>query len=815
MSAKSKAATCLALVLALGGGIVVFLTTRGGGQHRPPSTAVARGGGEEHEKEDTPEGAEKQHYLAAAYPKRYVAPALSRGARRAAGRVPRRLTRADFAPGALAANGRASAAALGGTRTWTPLGPAGGPVDPFIQEQQGELPITAGRVTALVISPKCVPGDCRLWLGAAGGGVWRTDDALAQTPAWEAIDRGLDSQAIGSLALDPNDTSHKTIYAGTGEGNFSFASQAGVGLYKSVDGGDSWSLVPGSRPLGTDNSISAVAIDPTDSSVIWLGTSFGLRGSKDTAALYNARTAHRGVYKSTDGGASFHLEFEPSLDGVTGVVVDPTQHDTVYAATRETGVWRTAPSLEGTADWKPILAGTTRSSVAIASHSRVWITDGRGDDPQSQGEVFRIDNADLPAAQVTATQVSSPANGASGFCEYQCFYDQAIAVDPAHPDTAWIGGQVDGYEGEHGESNGRAVLRTLDGGQTWTDMTTQTAQEDRGTHPDLHAIVLDPADPGIAFLGSDGGIVRTNGQFADGYAGGPEHRPCTTDRCHALLSSIPTQIIDMNAGLDTLQLVKIAVPNNASGDVLAGMQDNGTFLRSGKTRAWTETLGGDGAIAAIDATDPRLRVTGHFGATPVISGRGGIPDSWSDIKHNLPEGFQVMPLIADPVTHRTLFAGADDLWRTTDVGHSGWAPLGFTQGTISALGRTPADKGTLWAGTGDGHLGFSTNVNARNPADVRFRNVVTSKLPGRFISGIAVDPADRAHAWVSYSGFAANAKPSGHVFSVRFDRKKRTFAVSDVSTGIGDQPVDDLAYDAAARDLYASTDFGVLRLPRG
>ena len=104
----------------------------------------------------------------------------------------------------------------------------------------------SGRVTALTVSPKCDADKCTLYVGAAGGGVWQTKDALAKKAHWKQISQDIPTNAIGSIAVDPNDPTGKTLYVGTGEANGSGDSEAGLGLYKSTDEGKNWSLVPGS-----------------------------------------------------------------------------------------------------------------------------------------------------------------------------------------------------------------------------------------------------------------------------------------------------------------------------------------------------------------------------------------------------------------------------------------------------------------------------------------------------------------------------------------------------------------------------------------
>src|SRR4030095_9082214 len=96
------------------------------------------------------------------------------------------------------------------------------------------------------ISPLCeLDGACRLWVGTAGGGVWRTDDALNPADVgWRWSGQGLATNNIGSLAFDPNDRSGNTIFVGTGETNTPNNSGAGTGLFRSSDGGDRWTRLP-------------------------------------------------------------------------------------------------------------------------------------------------------------------------------------------------------------------------------------------------------------------------------------------------------------------------------------------------------------------------------------------------------------------------------------------------------------------------------------------------------------------------------------------------------------------------------------------
>src|SRR6266404_97846 len=105
----------------------------------------------------------------------------------------------------------------GGKKTnWQELGPIT-PVVPGPSNYTGRTTTDSGRVTALAVSPICVVGNCKIFTGAAGGGVWEADNALDPQPNWHSSSSGLTSNAIGSLIFDPTDSLGKTLYAGTGE----------------------------------------------------------------------------------------------------------------------------------------------------------------------------------------------------------------------------------------------------------------------------------------------------------------------------------------------------------------------------------------------------------------------------------------------------------------------------------------------------------------------------------------------------------------------------------------------------------------------
>src|SRR2546423_423695 len=243
-------------------------------------------------------------------------------------------------------------------KPWDEIGPETLNVDTLGTQTFGPPTQWSGRVTALAVDPKCGAGGCTLYVAAAGGGVWKTNNALAPTPGWKPISEDIPSTAIGSLYIDPTDPTGRTIYAGTGEGNGSSDSEAGVGLYRSTDGGNHWSLVPGSYAIAKDRAIAAIAVDPSNAGHILIGTAVARHGlsSKSGGRFTPPDAPTIGLYSSTDGGASFSLILNRPQDpvdptsanggdffrgGVTKIEYDPNDPHTFYASMFGYGLFRT------------------------------------------------------------------------------------------------------------------------------------------------------------------------------------------------------------------------------------------------------------------------------------------------------------------------------------------------------------------------------------------------------------------------------------------------------------------------------------------
>ncbi len=786
--------------------------------------------------------------------------------------------------------------ALSGTgNSWKQVGPVVGNV-PGIVTYTGRSTTVSGRETALAISNPCTAALCRVWVGAAGGGIWVSNDALATVPHWTASSTGIPSNAIGSLSIDPTTPDGRVIYAGTGEANGSSDSEAGIGLYRSTNYSTTWALVPGSLSAAKNRAIGSVAVDPVNHKHILIGTDVARHGASSVnGGRFTPPDAPVvGLYESMNGGLTFSLVFSKQSDtvnptaptgndffrgGVSKIVFDRTGlaanlPSRVYFSVFDYGLYR---KLENTA-YEQIFASagggtvansaTSRTEFALAlmgSKLRIYL----GDLGSANADFYRVDNANVAASTLTDgvknpgwTKLSNSTPGTPGyssynFCETQCTYDMWVASPAGQPDTVWYGGSMQYTEifTATPPSNGRAVMRSTNAGVGFTDMTNDSQNPPLGIHPDQHAVAFVPGNPNIAFMGSDGGLVRNDGTFTNASA------QCATrglkgadlTDCQLWLSAIPTTLYSDNAGLADLQFQSVTVnPKNPTNDVIGGTQDNGTWAYNANTTPnWFESVGGDGGQSVIDVGNPNVRMHTYFGPSIDVNFKATDPTGWDYISEPLTASKEAasfyVPLIGDPHTSGTMFVGLQHVWRTTDnggqqafldkscneltatstTGCGDWVPLGSDLTSSSfgadkggsyvvAVKRAPGDTSTMWTATRLGRLFISTNANATDPKAVSFTRLDTAAQPGRFISGISVDPKNPYHAYVSFSGYNAYTPSTpGHVFDVTYNPHTGKATWHDLSYNLGDQPITGVAYDSMTGNVYVSTDFGVAKLRSG
>jgi hypothetical protein len=442
-----------------------------------------------------------------------------------------------------------------------------------------------------------------------------------------------------------------------------------------------------------------------------------------------------------------------------------------------------------------------------------------------------------------------------------------VAVPDDQPDTVLVGGVADPNVGE-------PTIRSTNAGASFFGFGND-AQNPRGlSHVDVRAIVFHPQLSDIAFVGSDGGVVRNDGSFTDnsGICAGSGITQCPT-----MLASVPTELYFLNRGLQTLQFYNVALdPQAPLTRLIGGLQDNSTIWQdgTGDPLVWEALFPfGDGTSASgFHPTRSEVLFASFQSNNFFTNFRNGDPNGWvrtdrpirrAGERGSITQSTGRQFLTFDVVNPDTQFTAFQHVWRTRNNGGDqafleancafpgssistcgDWVPLGvdfpFLPGTdpespsrkpgdltsdfygsdrvgglVVAAERTPADAGTLWAATNKGRIFVATNADAAGP-DVEFVRIDAPFMPGRFVTRIVADRVDPNVALISYSGFnTLTPTTPGHVFRIVYDPATRLATFELLDQDLGDIPINTIAYDDLAGDLYAATDFGPLVLKQG
>jgi photosystem II stability/assembly factor-like uncharacterized protein len=409
---------------------------------------------------------------------------------------------------------------------------------------------TSGRVIDFAVNPNNIS---EYYAGVACGNVWKTTNSGT---TWDPIFDNYGSHSIGCVTLDPNN--QHVVYVGTGENNSQRSVSWGDGLYRSEDGGKSFTNIG----LKKSEHIAKILVDPRDSKVIYIAAQGPLWGPG----------GQRGLYKSTNYGATWDsvLYISPNT-GVTDVVMDPRNPDVLYAASyqRRRHVWTLINGGPEGAIHKSTDAGKTWNKLTSGLPS---------------GDVGRIGLAISPANPDYVYAVIEAANDGSGFyrttnrgaswekmSDYKnvsAQYYSEIFCDPVDVNKVYI---LDTFSSI-----------TTDGGKTFNQIST------KARHVDDHAFWINPKNTKHYMIGGDGGIYVT-------YDAG--------------------QNFKWKENLPTLQFYRVSVDNfEPFYRVMGGTQDNNSMIGPSQTindegivnADWVPLVGGDGYEALTDPSNPNI-----------------------------------------------------------------------------------------------------------------------------------------------------------------------------------------------------------------
>jgi photosystem II stability/assembly factor-like uncharacterized protein len=568
-----------------------------------------------------------------------------------------------------------------------------------------------GRVTCIACHPS---NPERIWIGAAGGGVWQSNDAGR---SWQSFWNDQEILNIGSLAIDPVQT--VTLYCGTGEANLSVDSYPGVGLYQTMDGGRTWHLLASCERTGIPRHIGVIAIDPFDSRHIRIG-GVGYGEVSQTGNEYG------GMYVSTDAGVTWARTTFISTKNYWchSIVFHPKKKNIIYATFTEqgarSGIWR---STDGGKNWSQLTNGLPdparfgRTTLAI-SHSNPNVLFAFAQDEASGSSdlllgIFRTANGGDRWEDTSSHFFND---------EGQISYGCSIVIHPEDSNHVLCGG-VD-------------LHRTRNGGETWQQATQWdlVPGKPKYAHADHHALLMPPAIPGRVYDCNDGGLdVSEDGGRTW------ENR---------------------SEGLSITMFYDMDVAQSSALVYGGGAQDNGTVVTTtGASSSFFELLGGDGGWIVFDPNNED-RVYASYYNMNIYRFRG------DDYKKVTPknaskderESVWMCFIALDPTDAQTVFTGSSRVWRTRNDGNNWTAVSDDLDGSsISAIEIAPADPKCVYVGTENG--GFFRSLDG---GEGWSPNLSSSILPGHTITRIESSPEDARLLYATVANFGHS-----HVFCSR------------------------------------------------
>ena len=520
------------------------------------------------------------------------------------------------------------------------------------------------------------------YFGGVGGGVWKTTDGGA---SWAPISDGFfKTSSVGAIAVADSDPN--VIYAGMGEACVRGNASNGDGVYKSVDGGKTW------RNVGLQDTyhIGAVRVHPKNADIVYVAALGHLFGPNE----------QRGVYRSTDGGATWKQVLTRGPDaGAVDIALDPNNPRVLYAGFWQvrrnpwhfdsggpgSGLWK---STDGGDTWTDIsrapgmprgVLGRIGVTVSPANPERVWaIVEA------TEGGVFRSENAGR-----TWTKVND-----QSILRQRAWYYSHIFADPQSPDTVY--------------ALNVGFHKSIDGGRTWSAL--------RPPHGDNHDMWIAPDNPQRMIESNDGGANISN----DG---------------GRTWSSIMNQ--------PTAQFYRVALDNDFPYNVYGAQQDNSPVRTASRTAGggiteqdWYDVGGGESGWIAPDPRDSQIVYAGSYDGLITRqdrrTGQSRNLNAWPD--NTMGYGVEAMkyrfqwsyPIAFSPHDPKTLYIGANVLLKTNNEGQS-WEPISgdLTRNDKSKMGtsggpitqdntsieyyctiftfmESPVTKGVIWTGSDDG-----------------------------------------------------------------------------------------------------------------
>ncbi len=566
---------------------------------------------------------------------------------------------------------------------WSPFGP----------KNQG------GRTRAMIIDLNDASGNT-VFAGSVGGGLWKTTNINTAAPNWAPVNDMLSNLAVSALVQDPSNP--QVMYMGTGEGYNNSDAIRGLGIFKSTNGGNTWTQLPSTN---NTNFYYNLKMQVLSSGVLLVATRAGL-------------------YRSADGGASFTRVLGTGL-GITGANsnlcydVQISRNGDVYG------------SLNGSVHKSTDGANTFSAAlVAPVTLERVEVACAPSDNNVVYFLVERantveaiLKSTDGGATFVVKTEPDDADGGipASDFSRGQAWYDLTICVDPNNANNVVVGG-VDAF-------------RSVDGGDTWLQLSHWYGGFGfQYMHADQHYFFYKPGSSSIAYFVNDGGIFQSTNMTA----------------------AVPT-IVDKSTNYNTIQFYACAIdPTVGKTSFLAGAQDNGSHrYTTAGIQNTTQVTGGDGAFCHIDQNEPQFQFTSYVYNNFYRSTNGGV--SFGSVNSGNTGRF-INPTDYDDVDNKLYAAkGSNEylVWMDPQTGNNFITqPATTLGGQVSAVKVSAIAPGRVFFGTSNGRVVKIDDAAGAAPTAAYLGN------PGgvaAYISCVEVEKNNENHIVVCYSNYGVNS----------------------------------------------------------
>jgi photosystem II stability/assembly factor-like uncharacterized protein len=583
---------------------------------------------------------------------------------------------------------------------------------------------SGGRIHDLQIDPK---DPAVLYVAAATGGIWKSTN---KGVTWKPIFEHQPDNTFGALAIHPRDSN--IIWAGTGENNNRQSSSWGGGVYRSTDGGATWSYLG----LHDTRSIGRVVLDPDDPNVAYV------------AAVGNLwrESEERGVYKTADAGRTWtRVLYVDPFTGATDLVMDPRDAKVIYAATyqRLRKAFGFNGGGPGSAIYKTTDAGSTwkklENGLPAGDKGRIGLALA-----MSKPDVVVATIEHATAGGTYRTEDAGATWKRMSNVNPRPMYYSKPTIDPNNDKRVWLPNTY--------------IIHSEDGGATWIEEPTSPTY-DVGLKTDHHVLRVDPANSSHLYVVGDGGL----------------HESFDMGKTYVRVNNIPVG-----------QVYRIAVDNRDPYWVYAGLQDNHSWMGPSATRHWLGILNqdwveigfSDGTGKAVDKDNWRKVYSsssnGNLSLVDPVTG------DLLDIRPRPPAGEPPYrfdwdaPVMASRHTSGTVYLGGNRLFTSEDFGATWTRSKDLTRSIdrdsipmmgvanrdiklsrndgdgiseISNFAESPIDPKVLWVGTDDGNVQLTTDGGA---TWTELSASIKGVKDGTFVGDIVASSASRGTAYVSF-----------------------------------------------------------------